>query len=47
MKGYAILTDSDWRSFLAPQPRIDEVNFWESGGGIAFRRLSQGYSSLI
>lgn len=36
MKGYAILTDSDWRSFLAPQPRIDEVNFWESGGGIAF-----------
>ncbi len=42
MKGYVGVTDNRWFSFLSEQPGIDEVNFWQPGGGTAFRRLSPG-----
>lgn len=42
MKGYVGVTDNQWFSFLSEQPGIDEVNFWQPGGGTAFRRLSPG-----
>ncbi len=29
MKGFVGVTDNDWFAFLAQQPRIDEVNFWQ------------------
>ncbi len=29
MKGFVGVTDNDWFAFLAQQPEIDEVNFWQ------------------
>jgi len=29
MKGFVGITDNDWFAFLAQQPDIDEVNFWQ------------------
>lgn len=40
-KGYIGLTDPDWYKFLAAQPRVDEVNFWQPHGNRAFRVLRQ------
>jgi putative restriction endonuclease len=31
MKGFVGVTDNDWFVFLAQQPGIDEVNFWQPG----------------
>lgn len=39
MKGFVGVTDNDWFAFLAQQPDIDEVNFWQPGG--------TGYSDFI
>jgi len=47
MKGYIGVTDNDWFSFLASQPEIDEVNFWQPSGGNAFRTLSKGEPFLF
>lgn len=40
MKGYVGVTDNDWFEFLAKQPGIDEVNFWQPGGNRLFKSLN-------
>jgi putative restriction endonuclease len=35
-------TDSDWFDFLASQPGIDEVNFWQPSGAANFRAVQPG-----
>jgi putative restriction endonuclease len=43
MNGYVANTDFDWYSFLAAQPPVEEVNFWQPGGGNqTFRALKPG-----
>ncbi|MCK8114801.1 HNH endonuclease [Anaerosoma tenue] len=43
MRGFIGNTDYDWYRFLAAQPDIDEVNFWQpSGGGGRFGVVSPG-----
>lgn len=39
MKGYSANTDFDWYVFLAQQPNLDEVNFWQPSGGREFRAI--------
>ena len=39
---YFGLTDPDWYTFLASQPRINEVNFWQPHGNRAFRAINPG-----
>jgi putative restriction endonuclease len=36
------VTDYDWFRFLAARPEIDEVNFWQPSGGVAFKALQTG-----
>jgi putative restriction endonuclease len=36
MKGYVGVTDNEWFEFLAQQPGIDEVNFWQPDGSTQF-----------
>ena len=33
MKIYVGVTDNDWYRFLKQLPNVDEVNFWQPGGG--------------
>lgn len=41
--GYVANTDFDWYTFLAGQPSLDEINFWQPSGGHAnFHVLSPG-----
>lgn len=47
MKAYIGVTDNDWFSFLAQQPGIDEVNFWQPGGSRDFRTLQPGEPFLF
>lgn len=35
-------TDPDWFDFLAQQPGIDEVNFWQPSGGTSFGAIQPG-----
>lgn len=42
MHGYIGNTDFEWYRFLASQPGIDEVNFWQPSGGRGFRVLQPG-----
>ena len=35
-------TDHDWFDFLAAQPEIDEVNFWQPSGGMNFGAIQPG-----
>lgn len=37
MRGFVGVTDGDWFRFLAGQPHLDEVNFWQPGGSRTFR----------
>lgn len=39
---YLALTDPDWYTYLESQPRLDEVNFWQPHGSVAFRALEPG-----
>lgn len=39
---YLANTDSNWFDFLASQPALDEVNFWQPGGKLRFRALQSG-----
>ena len=41
-RGYVGLTDPDWYDFLATEPKVDEVNFWQPHGGRAFHALERG-----
>jgi putative restriction endonuclease len=40
--GYIGLTDLEWYEFLAAEPRVDEVNFWQPHGGREFRAIAPG-----
>jgi putative restriction endonuclease len=42
MKLYVGVTDNDWYRFLSQLPNVDEVNFWQPGGGSQFRALWPG-----
>jgi putative restriction endonuclease len=42
MKGFVGVTDNDWFAFLAQQPGIDEVKFWQPGGRSQFKSLQPG-----
>jgi putative restriction endonuclease len=35
-------TDPDWFDFLASQPDVDEVNFWQPSGNANFGAVSPG-----
>ena len=39
---YIGITDYDWFRFLAAQPGVDEVNFWQPGGRTNFQALRSG-----
>jgi len=48
MKAYVAVTDLDWFDFLASQPEIDEVNFWQPNPwGGQFRVLRRGEPMLF
>ena len=42
MRFFVGVTDYDWFRFLAARTGIDEVNFWQPSGGIAFKALQPG-----
>lgn len=33
MRAFVGVTDGDWFRFLRARPELDEVNFWQPGGG--------------
>ena len=47
MKGFVGVTDNQWFEFLAQQPGIDEVNFWQPGGSRLFKSLDPGEPFLF
>ncbi len=47
MRAYVAVTDNDWFEFLAEQQDLDEVNFWQPGGGRDFRVLTLGAPLLF
>lgn len=47
MRAYVAVTDGDWFRFLSEQPGIDEVNFWQPGGGRGFSVLTLGAPLLF
>jgi len=42
MKAWVGITDSDWYRFLRDRRHLDEVHFWQPGGGRQFRTLRVG-----
>ena len=47
MNLYLALTDNDWFRFLRNRPHLDEVNFWQPGGGQHLRQLQPGAPFLF
>lgn len=47
MKAFVAVTDRDWYEFLRRRPALDELNFWQPGGGRQFRALSPGQPFLF
>lgn len=47
MKAYVGVTDSKWWRFLAANPSISEVNFWQPGGTHDFKVLKRGEPFLF
>jgi len=47
MEAYVAITDGNWFRYLSALPGIDEVNFWQPGGGHMFRALSPGEPFLF
>jgi len=39
---WAANTDLDWFDFLAAQPEVDEVNFWQPSGNVKFGAIGEG-----
>jgi putative restriction endonuclease len=39
---FVAVTDNDWFSYLAAQPHLEEVNFWQPGGQTNFKALQPG-----
>jgi putative restriction endonuclease len=44
---YVGVTDADWFRFLRGRPELDEVNFWQPGGGRVFQVLRPGEPFLF
>lgn len=42
VKAFVGVTDGDWHRFLAANPSITEVNFWQPRGGRTFQVLQRG-----
>lgn len=42
VKLWAANTDLDWFDYLAAQPDVDEVNFWQPSGGTSFGAIQPG-----
>ncbi|HWP36421.1 MAG TPA: HNH endonuclease [Gemmatimonadales bacterium] len=47
LKAFVAVTDNDWFRFLRARPELDEVNFWQPGGGRQFRALDTGQPFLF
>ncbi len=47
MRAFIGVTDNDWFTFLSKLPSIDEVNFWQPGGGHLFQALDPGEPFLF
>lgn len=47
MNLYLAVTDNEWFRFLRARPELDEVNFWQPGGGRALRQLAPGAPFLF
>ena len=47
MRAFVAVTDNDWFRFLAALEGLDEVNFWQPGGGRDFRALTLGAPLLF
>lgn len=47
MNLYLALTDNRWFRFLRSRPELDEVNFWQPGGGRHLRQLQPGAPFLF
>jgi putative restriction endonuclease len=47
LRAFVAVTDGDWFRFLSARDGIDEVNFWQPGGGRAFRALLLGEPLLF
>lgn len=47
LKAYVGVTDFDWYRFLASQPDLDEVNFWQPGGSLKFQAVQPGEPFLF
>ncbi|MGH7411673.1 MAG: HNH endonuclease [Candidatus Methylomirabilis sp.] len=47
MKAWVAVTDNDWFRFLRSRAPLDEVNFWQPGGGRLFKTLSPGEPFLF
>jgi len=47
MRAFVAVTDNDWFRFLSAQGGLDEVNFWQPGGGRDFRALTLGAPLLF
>ena len=41
-KAFVGVTDKDWYEFLSSRTDLTEVNFWQPGGRVQFKALSQG-----
>ena len=42
MNVYVYPTDHSWFNYLRARPHLDEINFWQPGGGHVFSRLQPG-----
>ena len=47
MKFYVGITDYDWFTYLKDSPELDEVNFWQPSGNVAFRAIEPGAPFLF
>jgi putative restriction endonuclease len=47
MRAYIGITDRDWFDFLSKRPHLEEVNFWQPGGGRNFRAIQPGQPFLF
>jgi putative restriction endonuclease len=42
MNAFLAVTDYRWFTFLASLPKLEEINFWQPGGGIQFKAIQPG-----
>jgi putative restriction endonuclease len=42
MNAFLAVTDYRWFNFLASLPKLEEINFWQPGGGIQFKAIQPG-----